>query len=150
MGAARPEPPARVRFAEFARLALMSAGFKTSKDSVYTYEIGDSTKRAWNGGVHIPWVDLGWRREHRARSTFVWELGHNRECNQPYGAVRVQPLAAGRRQVDSERSRNLGAHRGVRERGSDNMMSGQLRMLTHFVVESVVTNHQLREIPYGN
>ena len=39
---------------------------------------------------------------------------------------------------------------GISAVDSDNMMSSKLRMLRHLVVESVATNHHLREIPYGN
>ena len=44
-----------------------------------------------------------------AQSTVARELGHNRECNQPYGTVRAQALAAGHRQVDRS-ARGTSAH----------------------------------------
>ena len=53
----------------------------------------------------------------------------------------------GFRKFCGHRPRHVSVHG---ERRADNMMSGSLRMLTHLVIESVVTNHQLREIPYGN
>ena len=45
----------------------------------------------------------------RAQSTVSPELGHNREYNQRHRAVRTLALAAGRRQVASERPLELGA-----------------------------------------
>ena len=45
----------------------------------------------------------------RSQSTISRELGRNRECDQPYGAVCGQALATGRRQAASERPRKLGA-----------------------------------------
>lgn len=44
-----------------------------------------------------------------ARSAVSSDLGHNRECNQRYSAVRTLAPAAGRRQVASERPLKLGA-----------------------------------------
>ena len=49
----------------------------------------------------------------------VWpELGHNRERDQQYGAVRTLLLAAGRRQVASERPLKLGAASASRRAGT--------------------------------